>query len=140
MIVLCQFLFFIIIWAVLYQYWIASYNLQKLVDFIEKQPGLLKNFDLENLELNHRKKSAFCLYLVAISVFFLYSIIEATSMLLFDKPNYSKSYLLGKAITILIIGILIWLAFAYKYIASITSIDKNVTILTSRLRTKNFEN
>lgn len=140
MIVLCQFLFFIIIWAVLYQYWIASYNLQKLVDFIEKQPGLLKNFDLEKLELNHRKKSAFCLYLVALSVFFLYSIIEATSMLLFDRPNYSKSYLLGKAIAILIIGVLIWLAFAYKYIASITSIDKNVTILTSRLRTKYFEN
>jgi len=86
----------------------------------------MKEFDIDKLKLNHRKKSAYCINLVAISVCFIYSLVVASSILLFPKTGLSDSYLIAKNATILAAGLLILCGFAYKYLSSIASINKSL--------------
>ena len=122
----------------LYQYWIASYNLERLVMFVRNYQGTLRVFDLDKLKLNHRKRTAFCFNLVAISVCFLYSLVQASSYLLFPKTGLPKSYLLTKSAIILVIGILIWSAFTYKFYSSIKSINNSIEELTLELKSNDI--
>ena len=104
--------------------------------FVRHEPGVLKVFDLDLLNLNHRKKSAFGRNLVVTSGCFLYSLVVASSYLLFSKTDLQKSYLISKGGIILVIGVILWSTFAYKFVSSITSINKSLDELISKLKSK----
>lgn len=61
---------------------------------------------------------------------FLYSLVVASSFLLFPKTDLSKSYQIAKNSIILAVGFLLWSFFTYKFLSSIKSINESVEVLT----------
>jgi len=42
LVLLSYFIFLVILWQTLYQYWIAAYNLEKIVTFVQSAPSVMK--------------------------------------------------------------------------------------------------